>query len=45
MAGTGKAHLRDSPDVLLRIEDLVVEFPVGRTGLKSTRSAASASTC
>lgn len=34
MAGTGKAHLRDSPDVLLRIEDLVVEFPVGRTGLK-----------
>ena len=34
MAGTGKAHLRDSDDVLLRIEDLVVEFPVGRTGLK-----------
>src|SRR6187431_227568 len=34
MAGTGKAHLRDSPDVLLRVEDLVVEFPVGRTGLK-----------
>jgi peptide/nickel transport system ATP-binding protein len=34
MAGTGKAHLRDTPDVLLRVEDLVVEFPVGRTGLK-----------
>ena len=28
MAGTGSAHLRD--DVLLRIEDLVVEFKVGR---------------
>ena len=34
MAGTGKAHLRDAGDVLLRVEDLVVEFPVGRTGLK-----------
>lgn len=34
MAGTGKAHLRDSADVLLRVEDLVVEFPVGHTGLK-----------
>ena len=34
MAGTGKAHLRDVDDVLLRVEDLVVEFPVGRTGLK-----------
>jgi peptide/nickel transport system ATP-binding protein len=33
MAGTGKAHLRDTDDVLLRVEDLVVEFPVGRTGL------------
>ena len=33
MAGTGKAHLRDADDVLLRVEDLVVEFPVGRTGL------------
>jgi peptide/nickel transport system ATP-binding protein len=33
MAGTGKAHLRDG-DVVLRIEDLVMEFPVGRTGLK-----------
>ena len=29
MAGTGKAHLRDG-DVLLRVEDLVVEFPVDR---------------
>lgn len=34
MAGTGTAHLRDPEDVLLRIEDLVVEFPVGHTGLK-----------
>jgi peptide/nickel transport system ATP-binding protein len=33
MAGTGKAHLRNEGDVLLRVEDLVVEFPVGRTGL------------
>lgn len=34
MAGTGKAHLRNDGDVLLRVEDLKVEFPVGRTGLK-----------
>ena len=35
MAGTGKAHLRTgNPDVLLSVEDLVVEFPVGRNGLK-----------
>jgi len=34
MAGTGKAHLRAEGDVILRVEDLVVEFPVGRTGLK-----------
>jgi peptide/nickel transport system ATP-binding protein len=33
MAGTGKAHLRNDGDALLRVEDLVVEFPVGRTGL------------
>ncbi|MBK5222489.1 MAG: ABC transporter ATP-binding protein [Acidimicrobiia bacterium] len=26
MAGTGSAHLRDTDDVLMRIEDLVVEF-------------------
>ena len=32
MAGTGSAHLRD--DVLLRVEDLVVEFPVGHGGLR-----------
>ena len=30
MAGTGKAHLRPSEDVLLKVEDLVVEFPSGR---------------
>jgi peptide/nickel transport system ATP-binding protein len=34
MAGTGKAHLRTTGDVLLRVEDLVMEFPVGHTGLK-----------
>jgi peptide/nickel transport system ATP-binding protein len=34
VAGTGKAHLRTGSEVLLRVEDLVVEFPVGRTGLK-----------
>lgn len=34
MAGTGTAHLRNAEDALLRIENLVVEFPVGRTGLK-----------
>jgi peptide/nickel transport system ATP-binding protein len=33
VAGTGKAHLRDGDDFVLRVEDLVVEFPVGRTGL------------
>ena len=32
MAGSGTAHLRDG--ALLRVEDLVVEFPVGRTGAK-----------
>ncbi|NIR37197.1 MAG: ATP-binding cassette domain-containing protein [Actinobacteria bacterium] len=30
MAGSGHAPLRDDPNVLLRIEDLVVEFPVGK---------------
>ena len=29
MAGTGTAHLRAGDDVLLRVEDLVVEFPAG----------------
>ena len=34
MAGTGDAHLRPvSEDTLLRAENVVVEFPVGRTGL------------
>ncbi|MCP4228447.1 MAG: ATP-binding cassette domain-containing protein, partial [Actinomycetia bacterium] len=32
MAGTGKAHLRQAEDTLLRAEDLTVEFPVGTTG-------------
>lgn len=30
MAGTGTAHLRDSDDIVLRVEDLVVEFPLER---------------
>jgi peptide/nickel transport system ATP-binding protein len=34
MAGSGKAHLRSDGAPLLRVEDLVVEFPVGRTGLR-----------
>jgi peptide/nickel transport system ATP-binding protein len=34
MAGSGKAHLRPEGTALLRVDDLVVEFPVGRTGLK-----------
>lgn len=33
MAGTGTAHLRDGDDIVLRVDNLVVEFPVGRTGL------------
>lgn len=32
MAGTGTAHLRSSDDVILRAEEVVVEFPVGNTG-------------
>jgi peptide/nickel transport system ATP-binding protein len=34
MAGSGTAHLRPEADTLLRVEGLVMEFPVGRTGLK-----------
>ncbi len=34
MAGSGDAHLRPEGEALLRVKDLVVEFPVGRTGLK-----------
>ena len=34
MAGSGKAHLRPDDQTLVRIENLVVEFPVGNTGLK-----------
>ena len=30
MAGTGKAHLRSEGNVVVRVEDLVVEFPAGR---------------
>jgi peptide/nickel transport system ATP-binding protein len=33
MAGSGTAHLRPAEETLLRVENLVVEFPVGRTGL------------
>jgi len=28
MAGSGTAHLRDSDDVLVRVENMVVEFPI-----------------
>jgi peptide/nickel transport system ATP-binding protein len=34
MAGTGTAHLRPAGEALLRAEDLVQEFRVGRKGLK-----------
>jgi peptide/nickel transport system ATP-binding protein len=34
MAGSGKAHLRPDANPLLAVEDLVVEFPVGHTGLR-----------
>jgi peptide/nickel transport system ATP-binding protein len=34
VAGSGTAHLRDSPETLLRVEQLVVEFPLGNTGLR-----------
>ena len=34
MAGSGTAHLRAPDETLLRAEHLVVEFPIGRTGLK-----------
>ena len=34
MAGSGTAHLRTDVEPLLRVEKMVVEFPVGRTGLK-----------
>jgi len=34
MAGSGTAHLRPAEDVLLHVENLVVQFPVGRSGKK-----------
>ena len=34
MAGSGTAHLRPADETLLLAEHLVVEFPVGRSGLK-----------
>ena len=34
MAGTGKAHLRDASKAIVRVEDLVVEFPIARGKLK-----------
>jgi peptide/nickel transport system ATP-binding protein len=34
MAGSGKAHMRADGTALLTVNDLLVEFPVGRTGLK-----------
>lgn len=33
MAGSGTAHLRNG-DIVMRVENLVMEFPVGRSGLK-----------
>ncbi|HEX9260646.1 MAG TPA: oligopeptide/dipeptide ABC transporter ATP-binding protein [Acidimicrobiales bacterium] len=33
MAGSGTAHLRGDGEALLRVENLRVEYPVGRTGL------------
>ena len=30
MAGSGKAHLRNNDSVVLRVEDLTMEFPAGR---------------
>ncbi len=44
MAGTGTAHLRAPEEALLRVEDLVVEFPAGRSGLKVHAVRTSAST-
>jgi peptide/nickel transport system ATP-binding protein len=35
MAGSGTTHLRrERNDIVLRVENLVMEFPVGRTGLR-----------
>jgi peptide/nickel transport system ATP-binding protein len=34
VAGSGTAHLRSPEESLLRVENLVVEFPAGRSGLK-----------
>jgi peptide/nickel transport system ATP-binding protein len=34
MAGTGTAHLHAPEEAMLRVENLTMEFPVGRTGLK-----------
>jgi peptide/nickel transport system ATP-binding protein len=30
MAGSGKAHLRTNDNIILRVEDLTMDFPVGR---------------
>ena len=40
MAGSGNAHLRDG-DAVLRVEDLVVEFPLGRRGTVNAVSGVS----
>jgi peptide/nickel transport system ATP-binding protein len=34
LAGSGTAHLRPEDETLLRVEALVVEFPIGKAGLK-----------
>ena len=38
MAGTGKAHLRDAASAIVRVEDLVVEFPIAHGKLKHLSS-------
>jgi peptide/nickel transport system ATP-binding protein len=34
MAGSGTAHLRPTEETMLRVENLVVNFPIGKSGLK-----------
>lgn len=41
MAGTGKAHLRPGADIILNVEDLVVEFKMGRNKIVKAVSGVS----
>jgi peptide/nickel transport system ATP-binding protein len=45
MAGSGTDHLRELDDVLLRVEDLVVEFPHGRSEVVHAVSGVSFDIC